>query len=73
MYLLIITLPLLGTIFSGLLGFKLGALNAAKFTVLCMTLTFSLSCFAFYEVALAGSPCYFEFFKWFDSEYISFS
>jgi len=63
MYLLIISLPLLGTIFSGLLGFKFGALNAAKFTVFCMALTFCLSCIAFYEVALSGSPCYMEFFK----------
>lgn len=73
MYFLIITLPLIGTIFSGLLGFKLGAIISARITIICMTLTFCFSCVAFYEVALAGSPCYFEFFKWFDSELISFS
>ena len=73
MYLLIISLPLLGTIFSGLFGYYLGAFGAMLVTVLCITLTFILSCFAFYEVALAGSPCYIELFKWFDSELITFS
>ena len=63
MYLLIIFLPLLGTIFSGLLGFKIGAYGAMRITTACMTLTFLLSCIAFYEVALAGSPCYIEFFN----------
>ena len=63
MYLLIISLPLLGTIFSGLFGYYLGAFGAMLVTVLCITLTFILSCFAFYEVALAGSPCYIELFK----------
>lgn len=63
MYLLIISLPFIGAIFSGLLGHKIGAFGAIRITVYCMTITFLLSCFAFYEVALAGSPCYFEFFK----------
>ena len=73
MYLLIIFLPLLGTIFSGLLGFKIGAYGAMRIATYCMTLTFLLSCIAFYEVALAGSPCYIEFFNWFDSELFTFS
>ena len=73
MYFLIICLPLIGTLFSGLFGYKLGAFGATRITVSTMTLTFIFSCIAFYEVALAGSPCYFEFFKWFDSELISFS
>jgi NADH-ubiquinone oxidoreductase chain 5 len=63
MYFLIISLPLIGTFFSGFFGYKLGAFGAMRITVICMTLTFLLSCFAFYEVALAGSPCYIEFFK----------
>jgi NADH:ubiquinone oxidoreductase subunit 5 (subunit L)/multisubunit Na+/H+ antiporter MnhA subunit len=63
MYLLIIFLPLLGTIFSSLLGFKIGAFGAMRITNYCMTLTFLLSCVAFYEVALAGSPCYIETFN----------
>jgi len=63
MYLLIIFLPLLGTFFSGLFGNKIGTFGATRITVYCMTATFLLSCFAFFEVALAGSPCYIEFFK----------
>lgn len=73
MYLLIISLPLIGTFFSGLFGYRLGAFGATRITVFCITLTFFLSCIAFYEVAFAGSPCYVEFFKWFDSELITFS
>jgi len=63
MYLLIICLPFMGSAFSGLLGHKLGAFGAIRITTYCIIFTFLLSCFAFYEVALAGSPCYFEFFK----------
>ena len=73
MYLLIIALPLIGTILSGLFGNKIGALGAMLITVTSITISFLLSCIAFYEVALQGSPCYIEIFKWFDSEMISFS
>lgn len=73
MYLLIISLPLLGTIFSGFFGYKLGVHGATKITVYCITTAFLLSVLAFYEVALMGSPCYIEFFKWFDSELLTFS
>lgn len=73
MYFLIICLPLLGSFFSGLFGFKIGSYGATKLTVFCMALTFFFSCVSFYEVALAGSPCYFELFYWFNSELLSFS
>jgi len=63
MYLLILGLPLIGTFFSGLLGHVLGIYGAAILTVFCMVLTFFLSCVAFYEVTLNGSPCYIELFK----------
>ena len=73
MYLLIIALPLIGTILSGLFGNKIGTVGAMLITVTSITISFLLSCIAFYEVALKGSPCYIEIFKWFDSEMISFS
>lgn len=73
MYLLLISLPLIGTIISGLFGYRLGAYGATRVTVFCMTLTFFLSCIAFYEVALVATPCYIELFTWFDSELITFS
>jgi NADH:ubiquinone oxidoreductase subunit 5 (subunit L)/multisubunit Na+/H+ antiporter MnhA subunit len=63
MYLLIIFLPLIGTIFSGLFGNKIGVTGAMLITITSITLSFILSCFAFYEVALLGSPCYIETFK----------
>jgi len=63
MYLLIIFLPLIGTIISGLFGSKIGIEGAKQITISCITLTFLISCFAFYEVGLAGSPCYIELFS----------
>jgi NADH:ubiquinone oxidoreductase subunit 5 (subunit L)/multisubunit Na+/H+ antiporter MnhA subunit len=63
MYLLIIILPFIGTIFSGLFGNKIGALGSMLITVTSIVLSFLLSCFAFYEVALKGSPCYIEIFN----------
>ncbi len=73
MYLLIIFLPLIGTIISGLFGSKIGIGGAKQITISCITTTFFLSCFAFYEVGLAGSPCYIELFNWIDSEMFSIS
>ena len=40
MYLLIITLPLLGTIFAGLFGNQIGVKGAIQISVTCITLTF---------------------------------
>jgi len=53
----------MGTIMSGLFGHKIGIGGAKQITISCMILTFLLSCFAFYEVGLAGSPCYIELFS----------
>jgi NADH-ubiquinone oxidoreductase chain 5 len=63
MYLFIIFLPLIGTIVAGLFGSKIGIGGAKQITISCITTTFFLSCFAFYEVGLAGSPCYIELFN----------
>jgi len=62
MYLLIIFLPLIGTIVSGLFGNRIGIEGAKQITISCISLTFLISCLAFYEVALSGSPCYIELF-----------
>jgi hypothetical protein len=48
---------------SGLFGQTLGAFGAMRITVISMALTCFLSCVAFYEVALAGTPCYIELFN----------
>ena len=73
MYLLIILLPLIGTIIAGLFGSKIGVEGAKQITISCIFTTFLLSCFAFYEVALSGSPCYIELFSWIDSGMFSLS
>jgi len=63
MYLLIIFLPLIGTLISGFFGNKIGVIGAKLITITSIVLSFFLSCVAFYEVALQGSPCYIELFK----------
>jgi proton-translocating NADH-quinone oxidoreductase chain L len=68
MYLTLIFLPLLGSISSGLFGRKLGPKGSTYITVSCLLTTFLLSFFAFYEVALAGSPVYIKLMPWIDSE-----
>ena len=68
MYVILVFLPLLGAISAGFFGRFVGRQGAAFITSFCLFLTFFLSCFAFYEVALAGSPCYIELFTWIDSE-----
>jgi proton-translocating NADH-quinone oxidoreductase chain L len=68
MYVILVFLPLLGAISAGFFGRFVGRQGAAFITSFCLFLTFFLSCFAFYEVALAGSPCYIELLTWIDSE-----
>jgi NADH-ubiquinone oxidoreductase chain 5 len=73
MYLTLIFLPLFGSIAAGFFGFLLGASGAGFITILCLGLTLLLSCIAFYEVALLGSPCYFQLMPWFDSQLFCFA
>ena len=68
MYLLIIALPLLGSIFTGFFGRFLGFRGAAVITIGCVSLSAMLSMLAFYEVALSGSPCSIQLAPWFLSE-----
>ena len=73
MYLLIVFLPLISALTAGLFGRFIGREGAKWITVGCIVTTFILSSVAFYEVALAGSPCYFELMTWIDSEMFSTS
>ena len=68
MYLLIVLLPLLGSIAAGFFGRFLGFRGAAIITTSCVLTSSVLSCIAFYEVALSGSPCYIKLAPWFFSE-----
>jgi NADH-ubiquinone oxidoreductase chain 5 len=68
MYILILTLPLLSTIFSGLGGRFLSGYGAGILSTSCLAITFLLSCFAFYEVALLKTPCLIELNPWIITE-----
>nr|YP_008816072.1 NADH dehydrogenase subunit 5 [Entransia fimbriata]AGZ90295.1 NADH dehydrogenase subunit 5 [Entransia fimbriata] len=67
MYLVIIALPLLGSIVSGLFGRVLGSKGAAIIATSCIFFSFFGSCLAFYEVAFLKSICYIKLAPWFDS------
>jgi len=56
MYLSIIIFPILGSIFSGFLGRKIGIKGSQFISCTCLFMSAVLSTFAFYEVGLYGSP-----------------
>ncbi len=68
MYLLIIFLPLLGTIFASLFGRFIGGKGAGLITIFGVGSSFFLSCIAFYEVALNKSVCIIELTPWIQTE-----
>ena len=68
MYLVIVFLPLIGSLLSGGFGRFLGYRGAALITTSCVFFSFIFSCIAFYEVALSGSSCYISLTNWFFSE-----
>ncbi len=57
MYLLLVFLPLLGTILAGFGGRCIGGAGAARIATAGVFTAFLLSLYAFYEVALCQSPC----------------
>jgi len=67
MYLLIIALPLIGTLFTGLGGRWLGRKGSNIFSSTCVILCFFLSLLAFFEVGLCGVPCYVSISPWISS------
>src|SRR5690606_33956580 len=73
MYLSIILIPLVTSIFSGLFGRKLGAQGSQFITTFGLIFTCLLSLIAYYEVGLSHSPVSVNLFSWIDSEYFSVS
>ena len=71
MYLLLIFLPLIGSLCAGLFGRKLGPFGASYITVSCLLFTFFISLFAFYEVALLNSCVYIKLAPWINSEMLN--
>ena len=68
MYLSIILLPLLGSIFSGFLGRKLGVTGSQVVTCLLVVITTIISVFSFIEVGMNNIPVSVKLFRWIDSE-----
>lgn len=67
MYLLLIFLSLIGSCLAGFFGRYLGH-GASILTCSCLFLSFLLSLFAFYEVALCNSFVYIKLAAWVSSE-----
>jgi NADH-ubiquinone oxidoreductase chain 5 len=71
MYLLLIFLSLIGSCFAGLFGRYLGSHGSAIITTGCLFLSFIISLFAFYEVALIGCFVYIKLTTWISSEVLN--
>lgn len=67
MYLIIVMLPLLGALVTGLTGRWLGNYGAVMFSTSCVIISFFMSLLAFYEVGITGVPCYVTLFTWIES------
>lgn len=68
MYLLIIILPLLGSISSGFFGRKIGVSGSQLITSSLIILTTILAIIAYIEVGLNNIPVSIQLFRWVDSE-----
>lgn len=68
MYLLIIFLPLIGTALAGLGGRWIGGFGAGRVTTFGVAISFILSLFAFYDVALNQSPTLIRLGPWITTE-----
>lgn len=58
MYLLIVLIPLLGSMITGFGGYFLGRRGAIVFAPTCLFICWCFSLISFYEVSLSQSPCY---------------
>ena len=71
MYLVLIGLPLLGSIVSGFFGRKVGVSGAQVITCTCILTTTILAIMAFVEVGLNHNCVKIQLFRWIDSEYLN--
>nr|UAT97977.1 NADH dehydrogenase subunit 5 [Ahnfeltia plicata] len=67
MYLLILALPLLGSLITGFGGRWLGRYGAAILSTTCVLLSTFLAILIFYEVGLSGTTCYIYLAPWIES------
>ena len=68
MYILVLFIPLLSAIISGLFGRKIGTRGAGILTSGCIVICTIISCCIFYEAVVNSSTTYIKLWKWFDSE-----
>lgn len=68
MYILVLFMPLLSAIISGLFGRKIGTKGAGILTSTCISVCVIVSCCIFYETVLNSSPTYIKLWRWFDSD-----
>lgn len=68
MYILLVFLSLLGFCFTGLFGRHIGPKGSALVTTGCLSLSFVLALFAFYEVGFMKSTVYIKLGTWVSSE-----
>lgn len=71
MYLLIVLLPALGSFIAGFFGRYLARQGSIFITTSSVFISCILSCVAFYEVGLSGSPCYMELMPWIVSGHLN--
>jgi NADH-ubiquinone oxidoreductase chain 5 len=71
MYLALLILPLLGSIFSGFFGRKIGVSGARIITCACVIITTILAIITFIEVGINQIPVKIELFRWIDAEYLN--
>lgn len=71
MYLVIIFLPLLGSIISGFFGRKIGVQGAQLITSSFIIITTMLAILTFFEVGYNNIPLEINLFRWIDSESIN--
>ena len=71
MYILVLLMPLLSAIISGLFGRKIGTKGAGVLTSCCIVISTIVSCYIFYETVLNTSATYIKLWRWFDSELLT--
>ena len=71
MYILVLFMPLLSAIISGLFGRKIGTKGAGILTSSCIVISGIVSCCIFYETVLNSSGAYIKLWRWFDSDLLT--
>jgi NADH-ubiquinone oxidoreductase chain 5 len=66
MYLVLLYLPLISCLISGLFGRFLTPKGVGFFSTLSILASFFISCFCFFEVGLSNCSCYIKLFSWVD-------